>query len=274
MSRDADIIVTPTLHNEAATRTQDREDSITPMASTKRKVLITGAAGKIGTFYRKHLGDRYDLRLVDLRPVVDPDGYETLQLDLADPVAAQQACAGMETVLHLAANPSTRAEFYRDLLDANFKATYNVFRAAKDQGCQRVIFASSINAVGGYPHDRTIYPEDAPCPANVYGVSKAFGESLGSYFAHVEGLSTICVRIGAVGRPEHIRPERKGHWMTIFVSHADLCQLFDRCIETPDIRFAIVHGVSNNRHLWLDLEATRRLLGYDPQDDAFRAVED
>lgn len=243
------------------------------MMTERCKVLITGAAGRIGTFYRQHLGDRYALRLVDQRPVADPGDHETWVLNLAEPEAAQQACAGMRTVLHLAANPHTTAEFYQDLLDANFKATYNVFRAAKDQGCQRVIFASSINAVEGYPKDRQIRPEDAPCPLNVYGVSKAFGESLGAYFAHVEGLSTICVRIGGVGRPESLRPSARGRGMTFFISEADLCQLFDRCIETPDIRFAIVHGLSNNRFNRMDLTSTRALLGYQPQDDAFAWIE-
>src|SRR5207248_11704708 len=104
--------------------------------------------------------------------------------------------------LHLAADPRTEAEFYKDLLDPNFKATYNIYRAAKDQGCKRVIFASSINAVEGYPEDRQIRESDAPCPLNVYGASKAFGESLGAYFAAVEGLSVIAVRIGWVTRPE------------------------------------------------------------------------
>lgn len=234
----------------------------------KRKVLITGGAGRIGTFYRKHVGDRYTLRLVDQRPVADADGYETMQLDLADPEAAQQACAGMETVLHLAADPSPSAEFYKDLLDANFKTTYNIFKAAKDQGCKRVIFASSVNAILGYPESHQARPEDAPCPANVYGVSKAFGESLGAYFAGVEGLSTICVRIGGVGTPENIKPGGNSS-LAFFVSHDDLCQLFDRCIETPNIQYAVVHGVSNNRFQRMDLTGTSQLLDYHPKDDAF-----
>lgn len=237
--------------------------------SEKRKLLITGAAGNIGSYYRAHLGDRYALRLADIVPIADPSGCETFVCDLSDPEAAQRICAGMETVLHLAANPHTHAEFYKDLLDANFKAVYNIYRAAKDQGCRRVIFASSINAVGAYPRDRQIRPEDAPRPGNVYGASKAFGETLGSYFAFAEGLSVICVRIGAVGHREHIKKRSPHYYRSIFVSYADLSRLFDRCIETPDIPFAIVHGLSNNRFQRMDLTATRQLLGYEPQDDAF-----
>src|SRR5215218_3618437 len=100
----------------------------------KLKLLITGAAGNIGTYYRSHLGDRYDLRLVDVRPLEDPGPYEALVLDLSKPEDAVRACQGVHTVLHLAANPHTTAEFYNDLLNPNFKGVYNVYRAAKDQG--------------------------------------------------------------------------------------------------------------------------------------------
>jgi hypothetical protein len=46
-------------------------------------------------------------------------------------------------------------------------------------------------------------------------------------------------------------------------------QLLAQCIEAPDITFAIVHGLSENRFKRLDLTSTRDLLGYAPQDDAF-----
>src|SRR5438067_7161223 len=150
--------------------------------SDKCKVLITGAAGRIGSYYRQHAAEMYDLRLHDIRSIGDPGPVEAMTGNLADPAEAARACAGMHTILHLAADPRTTAEFYADLLDANFKATYNVYSAAKDQGCKRVIFASSINAVGGYPSDRQVRLGDAPCPGNVYDASKAFCESLCAYF--------------------------------------------------------------------------------------------
>ena len=236
--------------------------------SPKRKVLITGAAGRIGTFYRQHAHDRYDFRLVDRKPIPDSGGFESSVMDIADPDSTQTACGGMDTILHLAADPRTSAEFYQDLLDPNIKGTYNIFRAAKDQGCSRVIFASSVNSVRGYPIERQVRTDDPPCPANVYGATKAFGESLGAYFAACEGLSVISIRIGWVGKPGVW--DQPDYWAkAVFVSESDLCQLIDRCIETPGIRHAIVHGISNNRPAWLDLTTTRELLGYEPVDDAF-----
>ncbi|HLK57183.1 MAG TPA: NAD(P)-dependent oxidoreductase [Chthonomonadaceae bacterium] len=239
---------------------------------SKRNILLTGAAGHIGTAYRKHAGKQYAFRLVDIKPIGDPEGHETQIADLADPDAARRACEGMDTVIHLAADPRTTAEFYKDLLDPNFKATYNMYRAAKDAGCARLIFASSVNAVGGYPHERQVRATDAPCPGNVYGASKAFGESLGAYFGHAEGLSSICIRIGAVGELSHLRADTPDYVRSIFITFRDLCHLLDRCVETPNIPFAVVHGVSKNRVNWLDLTETSRLLDYHPVDDAFPSV--
>jgi NAD+ dependent glucose-6-phosphate dehydrogenase len=206
---------------------------------------------------------------VDIAEIAEPAGHETATLDMADPAAARQACEGIDTVVHLAADPRTTAEFYNDLLGPNFKATYNIYRAAKDAGCARLIFASSVNAVGAYPHERQVRASDAPCPGNVYGASKAFGESLGAYFANVEGLSNISIRIGAVGELSGLSANAPEQVRSIFITYRDLCHLLDRCIETPDIRVVVVHGVSNNLRNWLDLTETSRLLDYHPVDDAF-----
>ncbi len=238
--------------------------------SDKRRVLLTGAAGRIGTAYRKHAGESCDFRLVDINPVSDAGRHEAMTLDLADADAARKACEGMQTVIHLAANPHTTAEFYKDLLDPNFKATYNMYRAAKDAGCERLIFASSVNAVGASPRERQVRESDPPCPGNVYGASKAFGESLGAFFAHGEKLSNISIRIGAVvDNISDVRADSSDHFRAIVISLRDLCHLLDRCVETPNISFAVVHGVSNNRHNWLSLTETQRLLQYNPVDDAF-----
>lgn len=237
--------------------------------SVKRKILLTGAAGRIGTAYRKHASNVYEFRLLDVRPVEDAGPFESHVVDIADPDATRAACEGIDTVIHLAADPRTSAEFYTDLLEPNFKGTYNMYRAAKDAGCRRLIFASSVNAVGGYRHTRQVRTSDAPCPGNVYGASKAFGESLGAYFGSVEGLSNISIRIGAVGEQQHIHADADHFFRAIFVSMRDLCHLLDRCVETEGITFAVVNGISNNKTNWLDLTETSQLLDYHPVDDAF-----
>jgi nucleoside-diphosphate-sugar epimerase len=237
------------------------------------KVLLTGAAGRVGTAFRQQVGDRYHLRLVD-RNTVDlgnPDGHEVHSADLADLAVCQRVCQGMEVVVHLAGDPSTTADFYGSLLDNNIKAVYNIFRAAKDQGCRRVIFASSIQVIEGYPLDTQARPEMPLKPLNLYAAAKGFGELLAHYFAYAEGLSSIAVRIGAfAGNPGMQRPDGiDGRNLSAFVSERDLSQLFVQCIETPDIPFAIVQAVSDNRFKRMDISSTREIVGYRPQDDAF-----
>ncbi len=247
--------------------------TLPPPATPPRRVLLTGAAGRIGTNFRREYGDRYALRLADREsaPLAAVGDQEALTFDIADLDACRRACAGIDTVIHLAADPSPRADFHDSLLANNVAGTYNIFRAARDADCRRVIFASSINAVDAYPPDVQIAPDDPIRAPNMYGVSKAFGEATARYFADREGLSALCIRIGAydAGRPNAPVTQAR---LAVYVSPRDLNQLLVRCIETS-VHFAIVNGISDNRYKRLDISSARDLLGYAPQDDAFRLFD-
>lgn len=235
-----------------------------------RKVLLTGAAGRIGTAFRERFHDTYSFRLVDLREVANPGEHEVVLGDLADLEFARRVCAGIDTVIHLAADPNARATFYGSLLQQNVIATYNVFHAAREAGCRRVIFASSIHAVNAHPLDVQIHPDQPVRPGDVYGATKVWGEALGSYFADREGLSCIALRIGAVGHPERLLESDDPRLLAVFISYRDLTHLIERCVEAPEtIRFRIYQGVSNNTYKRMSIENARHEIGYDPQDNAF-----
>jgi len=235
------------------------------------RILITGAGGRVATAFRQSVGDRYQLRLaerdINLLTGLHP-GDEVISFDIANLEACRAACANIDTVLHLAADPSPDADFCHSLKDNNILGTYNIFRAAKDAGCKRVVFANSAQAVEGYPLDYQIRPEDAPKPKNLYGVSKAFGEGIAAYFAHQEGLSALSVRIANFTTLE-AGEQLSARDMSAFLSHRDAADLLERCVRIEGVHHAVVHGVSNNRYKRLSLEETSRLLGYYPQDDAF-----
>jgi NAD+ dependent glucose-6-phosphate dehydrogenase len=235
------------------------------------RVLITGATGRIGTAFRRYVGNRYRLRLGvhDPAKLDDPEGHEVVELELADQVSCAQACEGIDTVVHLAANPSPRAEFYDGLLESNIKGPYNILKAAKEMGCRRVVLGSSVQAVAGYPLDVQVHEDSPPRPLNMYGVCKCFAEAAAHYFAASEGLSCIVVRIGT-WENDWIKKSLVARHLSTFVSQRDMCELLIRCIETQGVQFAIAHGVSNNRFKFLDITATRAVLGYEPKDDAFR----
>ena len=213
-------------------------DDVAERANERRLVLLTGAAGRIGSAFFADSGDRYRFRLAD------------------------------RSADTLATDPSPEADFYGSLLDNNIKGTYNVFRAAADEGCRRVIFASSVHAVLGYGRDVQAHPESPVRPVNMYGVSKCFGEAVAACFA-AAGLSSIAIRIGAY-EADWIRQNPTAEAMSMFLSARDMNQLLVRCIEADGVGFAIVHAVSDNRFKRLDIASTRDLLGYAPEDDAFQ----
>lgn len=236
----------------------------------KRRVLVTGAAGNIGSYFAEHSHDRYELRLM----VRDGDkGVEKLHDfgqvvvgELADIERLGEFCRGIDTVVHMAGDPSPSAA-WNDLLQANIIGTYNLFVAAKAAGCRRVIHASSIHAVSGYPADVQVKTSDPVNPGDLYGVSKCFGEALARYMAEQEGLSCITLRIGAFQPIEAARRPDGLTMLDAFVSRRDMDQLLCRCIDDDKLKFAIFNGLSDNRFKRLDITDARELIGYSPQDD-------
>lgn len=241
----------------------------------RRSVLLTGAAGRIGRAFWQATSDRFAFRLADreVGSLTEARGHQVVPLDVSDLDACRRACQGIETVVHLAADPSPEADFYQSLLANNIVGTYNVFAAAAGAGCQRVVFASSGHAVGGYPPD--VQPDAASPirPANMYGASKCFGEATAACFA-TGGLSVISIRIGWYEPASDVLQGEDGDRVaSAYVSARDLNQLLTRCIEAPGIDFAIVYGISNNRFKRFDLSSTMALLDYAPLDDGFRLLD-
>jgi nucleoside-diphosphate-sugar epimerase len=239
----------------------------------KRKVLITGAAGRIGTFITSNLADRYDFLLTDIRKPANTRGFPFVNADIIDMGAMRSACHHIDTVLHLAADPREDAP-WDSIHFNNIIGAYNVFQAAHESGCRRVIFASSVHAVAGYPHDVQVHTEMPVRPDNLYGASKVWGEAIARFYADQKNLSVICLRFGWVIHRdnESINPANPN--LDVMLTYEDLVRLVVASIEAPnDLRFGVFHGVSNNRWKRLDISEARALLGYEPQDDAFALAE-
>jgi nucleoside-diphosphate-sugar epimerase len=234
-----------------------------------RTVLITGAAGRIGSSLTRDLAGRYDLTLADVRRPDDTRGFPFVEADITDLDAMHRLCRGMDTVVHLAADPSMEAT-WESVLPRNIVGLYNVFQAAHEAGSRRVIFASSVNAVFGYPKDVQVGTDMPVRPLNLYGASKAWGEAVACFYADQRGLSAICLRFGWVIHRDSdaIRPNHP--YLDIALTYEDLTRLMVASIDAPDsLRFGVFHGVSNNRWKRLDISDARALLGYMPEDDAF-----
>jgi nucleoside-diphosphate-sugar epimerase len=238
-----------------------------------QKILITGASGRIGQLITRELGQQYDFVLTDIREPAETFGFPFVQADLADFAAIRPLCQNVHTVIHLGADPRTHAP-WETLLPSNIIGVYNVLQAAHEAGCQRVIYASSINAVSGYSSDIQVHPDMPVRPPNLYGATKAWGEAAARFYADQLGLSCFCLRFGWVmpRNSEQIKPGQS--LLDIVLTYDDLVRFMVACLEAPAaVHFGIFHVLSNNRRNRLDISETRRILGYEPQDDAFAIAE-
>lgn len=250
---------------------------LAPVSPKRRYVLVTGARGRIGSYFAGEARATYRLRLMVEELDADAERLreygEVVQGDLAGLERLKEICGGIDTVVHLAADPNPSAT-WDSLLPNNIAGTYNMMVAAKAAGCRRLIFASSIHAVSGYPADVQVKASDPVNPGDLYGVSKCFGEALGRYFAEQEGLSVICLRIGAFQPVAVTQGSEALSMIDSFVSRRDLTHLIERAIDVENLRFAIFNAVSNNRFKRLDISDARALLGYIPVDDLTRENPD
>ena len=228
-----------------------------------KTVLVTGAAGSVGTHLRRELAGRYRLRLSDRRPVGRLGPGETFARgDVARPADALRITRGVDAIVHLGGYAVEGP--WEAILEANVVGCYNVFEAARRNGVRRFVFATSNHAVGFHRRDHVIDHRADVRPDSRYGVSKVFGEALGRLYADKYGLEVLCLRIGNV-HPEPIDERRLAIWL----SPRDLGQLVTIGLEHPDIRFEIVYGVSGNTRSWYDNRNAARL-GYRPRDDSER----
>jgi NAD+ dependent glucose-6-phosphate dehydrogenase len=245
-------------------------------------VLLTGAGGRVGQAILNGIGDAHEWRLLDREPLssdrlpagVDED--DVIVADVTDDAAMAEAMAGVGAVVHLAGDPRPEAP-WNSVLENNVDGTQTVFETAVAAGVEKVAFASSNHAVSAYETDeRTpeMYRTDddyrldgteLPRPGNLYGVSKAAGETLGRYYHDAEGLSVVCVRIGNLTEGHPPRNYERGQAM--WLSYRDCAHLFDRCIRA-DYGYEIVYGISDNERKYYSIDRAKAVLGYEPKDDS------
>src|SRR5882724_10638 len=232
-----------------------------------KKILITGAAGDVGGHLRRELAGRYELRLSDIRPVRNlAPGEEFVRGDCASLRDMLRVTKGVAAVVHLGGFSVEGP--WEVILRANIVGTYNVFEAARRNGARRLVFATSNHAVGFYAREDVIDHRVYPKPDSRYGVSKVFGEALGSLYSDKYGMEVMCIRIGNLA-PRPVDKRR----LSIWISPRDLAQLVGIAIDRPDIHFEIVYGVSGNKRSWYDNSNAERL-GYRPQDDSESYAEE
>jgi uronate dehydrogenase len=225
-------------------------------------VLITGAAGAIGTALRDGMRDRYKhLRLTDIKPVAHPTPNEEVVVsDIGDRAALEKMMVGVKAVVHLA---GTIGNFdLETLFKVNARGLFDVFETARLEGIKRIVFASSNHAFGCYPIDAPVTPDMPPRPDSLYGAFKVWGEAMLRNYYDRHGIQSVSLRIGTY-RTEPIDQRSLATWL----SPRDVAQLVDLSLRHPDPGFLVVNGYSGNTRL----KAGRSgwdALGYKPVDNA------
>ncbi|MSQ73925.1 MAG: NAD(P)-dependent oxidoreductase [Betaproteobacteria bacterium] len=232
-----------------------------------KTILMTGAAGRIGTFLRPELAGKYKLRLSDNKPIRNLQPGETfMRADISKLSDMLRVSKGVDAVVHFGGQSGEHD--WEHILSANIVGFYNALEAARRNGVKRFLVATSNHAVGFYRCDQVIDHRVYPKPDSRYGVSKVFNEALASLYADRYGMQMFCMRIGNVNS-EPIDRRR----LAIWISARDMAQLVTIGIEQPDLRFEVVYGISDNARAWFD-NANAHRLGYRPQDRSEQYVDE
>ena len=232
--------------------------------SAHRRVLITGADGRIGSHLSTALQDEYELVQAVHSSEHAEEGAEVRVADLAVIEQVRQAVQGIDTVVHLA-GASSPDSAWDAVLPANIIGIRNLLEAAREAGVRRIVFASSNHAMGMYDRFEQwpVYPDQLPRGDSLYGVSKIFGEALGRFYFDEHGLEFIALRIGWFA--EDPREAREEILRAMWLSPRDCTQVV-RCAIEAEVRFGLFSAVSDNPNRRWSMANTTLELGYRPQD--------
>ena len=192
------------------------------------------------------------------------DGETYAKGDLASLEDMMRVLEGADMVVHMGAYADEGP--FEKLLGPNFVGAYNIWEAAYQHGLKRVVYGSSIHAVGMHPKNDFIGTDVRHRPDTFNGLAKCFAEDLGSMYWDMRGLESVHMRILSCAQVTNARA--LGSWL----SYDDLIQLVQRSIETPVTGFSVVYGVSNNDRAPVD-NAKASFLGYRPTDNAEQFAE-
>jgi NAD+ dependent glucose-6-phosphate dehydrogenase len=227
------------------------------------RILVTGAMGRVAAPLIPALQERYRLRLLD-RVDGDGDGIGAPLIvgELTDRQVLEQALEGVDGVVHLAGNPDPTAPWH-ELQNPNVESFVALLAAARRHGVRRVVFASSVHAMGFYEGSGRwpIDPSWPPAPCCAYGATKAFDEALARVYAYQSSVSLIGLRFGLCA-PDASPAEAAAGWLR----PNDLRRVVVGALTT-DVRFGVYHAVSwPSRHRW-NIDSAMRDLGYEPERD-------
>ncbi len=227
-----------------------------------KKLVLTGAAGRLGSYLREPLSKLADSFvssdiLPDIGKLYPKETY--IRADLASYSDIHAVLQDADMVVHFGAIGDEAP--FDQILGPNIIGAYNVWEAAFQHGAKRVVYASSIHAVGMHARQDFIGTDAPHRPDSFYGLAKCFAEDLARMYWEKRGLETVCLRILSCAGVSN--PRALGTWL----SYDDLIHLVTRAIDTPTVGFSVIYGVSNNDRTPVD-NTKASFLGFRPRDNA------
>jgi nucleoside-diphosphate-sugar epimerase len=231
------------------------------------KILLTGATGYIGQAFLKEFGHKYSVRVLGRTSV--QGSLEFIKGDMRAYADVLNAAAGVDVIVHLAAFAPDVKQGVRneDFFDYNVKGTFNILQAAVDSKVKRVVYASSICAVGYEGLELPIKEDAKPNPSDgMYGFSKYLGEELCEYYSKWYGISALCLRTATVV-PKHaivFPPDPDTPNWYGYVDIRDVICAFDLAINAKGIKHGVFHINAENSVMKYDITGARKVLGFKP----------
>jgi UDP-glucose 4-epimerase len=187
---------------------------------TIMRILVTGSEGLLGSWTVPALrAAGHEVVTLDIKSRPHSGGEIHIAGDLRDVFVARNAVRGMDAVVHLAAMPYDAAP-PDQVLAINVPSTWNICAACQETGVPRIVYASSINAlgaVGGHRPAQYLPLDDAyPChPAPGYQLSKYLSDEICKSFTYRFGITTLSLRFGAIIEPPSPNQTGRRRWSFI-----------------------------------------------------------
>jgi uronate dehydrogenase len=226
------------------------------------RILITGAAGNLGRHLRTGLAPlARRLRLVDVKDMGEAAAHEEIaRCDLADRAAALEVTRDCDAIVHFAGHP--RELSFDEVVGDVLPGSYHMYEGARLHGAKRVVYASSIHAVGFYDVETVPGVGVRHRPDTFYGLTKTFTEDLASLYWDKFGIESVCLRICSCFEEPR---DRRMLWS--WLSHADMVRLTTAALTAPRVGFSVIYGTSANAEAGVS-NAGAAHLGFRPLDSA------
>ena len=232
-----------------------------------KKIVLTGASGRLGSYLREPLSSITEkLISLDIQPLGKTLKNETFErVDLSNYNEIERVLKQTDLIVHFGAYSNEGP--FSDILETNIVGSFNIWKAAKKNGVNRVIFASSIHSVGMHKSSALVSSTAMHRPDTFYGLSKCFGEDLGRMYWDKYAIECLCIRILSCAKVTSNRA--LGTWL----SYEDLIRIVLKSTKIKNLGFEIIYGVSNNKRSPVNNENATKL-GFSIKDNAETFIKD